>query len=133
MLDEAKLLERITFSPKIFNGKPIVRGRRLAVEHVLGMLAAGDTSDTILAAYPWLEREDIQACLVFARRLAANERIEPLPIEAGACGFSSTPVFPSTQCASFKRLGTTFSGRATGVPIPEMRQSFALRMNNSVC
>ena len=40
-MDEEKLLARITVSPSIFNGKPIVRGRRLAVEHVLGMLAAG--------------------------------------------------------------------------------------------
>jgi uncharacterized protein (DUF433 family) len=43
MTDEAKLLERITVNPKIFSGKPIIRGRRLAAEHVLGMLAAGDT------------------------------------------------------------------------------------------
>jgi uncharacterized protein (DUF433 family) len=77
------LLERIGANPKIFGGKPIIRGRRLAVEHVLGMLAAGDTPDDILQAYPWLEREDIQACLVYARRIAANERIEPLTIEAG--------------------------------------------------
>jgi uncharacterized protein (DUF433 family) len=48
------------------------------------MLAAGDTTDDILQAYPWLEREDIQACLVYARRIAANERIEPLTIEAGS-------------------------------------------------
>jgi uncharacterized protein (DUF433 family) len=80
-MDEAKLLERITVNPKIFGGKPILRGRRLAVEHVLGMLAGGDTPEDILKAYPWLEREDIQACLVFARRLAANERIEPLSLE----------------------------------------------------
>jgi len=82
-MDERRLLERIGANPKIFGGKPIIRGRRLAVEHVLGMLAAGDTPDDILEAYPWLEREDIQACLVYARRIAANERIEPLTIEAG--------------------------------------------------
>jgi uncharacterized protein (DUF433 family) len=70
-------------NPQIFGGKPIIRGRRLAVEHVLGMLAAGDTAEDILRAYPWLEREDIQACLVYARRIAANERIELLSIEAG--------------------------------------------------
>ena len=63
-MDENKLLERITFNPKIFSGKPIIRGRRLAVEHVLGMLAAGDTPETILEGYPWLEREDIKACSV---------------------------------------------------------------------
>ena len=63
-MDAQKLLERITVNPKIFNGKPIVRGRRLAVDHVLGMLAAGDTPETILEGYPWLERADIQACLM---------------------------------------------------------------------
>jgi uncharacterized protein (DUF433 family) len=80
-MDELKLLERITLNPAIFAGKPIIRGRRLAVEHVLGMLAAGDTVEEILANYPWLEREDVQACLIYARRIAANERIEPLSVE----------------------------------------------------
>lgn len=55
----------------------IIRGRRLAVEHVLGMLAAGDDVDTLLAGYPWLEREDVQACLVYAHRLVGHERVEP--------------------------------------------------------
>lgn len=64
IMDAQKLLERITVNPKIFNGKPIIRGRRLAVEHILGMLAAGDTPETILEGYSWLEREDIQACLM---------------------------------------------------------------------
>ncbi|MDE3179774.1 MAG: DUF433 domain-containing protein [Acidobacteriota bacterium] len=81
-MDENRLLERITINPEIFGGKPIIRSRRLAVEHVLGMLAAGDTIDSILEGYPWLEREDVQACLVYARRVMANERIEPLTIEA---------------------------------------------------
>ena len=74
---EEELLRRITVDAKIFGGKPIIRGRRLAVEHVLGMLAAGDSPETILAGYPWLEPEDIQACLVYARRLVGHERIEP--------------------------------------------------------
>jgi len=67
-MSESDLLARITFHPRIFGGKPIIRGRRLAVEHVLGMLAAGDTTETLLAAYPWLEAEDIRACLLYARR-----------------------------------------------------------------
>ena len=75
-MDENKLLERITFDPRILGGKPIIRGRRLAVEHVLGMLAAGDSAETILRGYPWLEPEDLQACLVYARRVVAHERIE---------------------------------------------------------
>jgi uncharacterized protein (DUF433 family) len=70
-MDEQKLLERITANPRIFGGKPIIRGRRLAVEHILGMLAAGDTFETILEGYPWLELEDVRACLVYANTLAS--------------------------------------------------------------
>jgi uncharacterized protein (DUF433 family) len=69
-------------NPNIFGGKPIIRGRRLAVEHILGMLAAGDSPEIILSGYPWLEPEDIKACLVYARRLIGRERIEPLVIES---------------------------------------------------
>jgi uncharacterized protein (DUF433 family) len=78
VMTEADLLARITVNPKIFGGKPIIRGHRLAVEHVLGMLAAGDTPPAILGAYPYLEPEDIQACLVYARRLVGRERVEPV-------------------------------------------------------
>ena len=82
-MDEDRLLERITFNPGIFGGKPIVRGRRLAVEHILGMLAAGDTTETILEGYPWLETEDIQACMAYAHRIVAHERVELLQQETG--------------------------------------------------
>lgn len=75
------LLKRITVNPEIFGGKPIIRGRRLAVEHVLGMLASGDDAETLLEGYPWLEREDILACLAYARRTVAGERIEALRFE----------------------------------------------------
>ena len=76
-MNEIDLLKRIAVNPGIFGGKPIVRGRRLAVEHVLGMLAAGDTVDDLLRAYPWLERDDVLACLAYARRVVGHERIEP--------------------------------------------------------
>jgi uncharacterized protein (DUF433 family) len=79
----AELLERITVNPEIFGGKPIIRGRRLAVEHVLGMLAAGDTTQTILEGYPWLELEDILACLSYAHRLVGHERVELLLVDTG--------------------------------------------------
>ncbi len=82
-MDEEKTLERITVNPKIFGGKPIIRGRRLAVEHILGMLAAGDSPETIVEGYPWLEPEDIRACLLYARRLVGHERVEPLFLETG--------------------------------------------------
>ncbi len=77
-MNENELLTRITVNPEIFGGKPIIRGRRLAVEHVLGMLAAGDSVETILEGYPWLEREDVLACLAYAHRLVGHERVEPL-------------------------------------------------------
>jgi uncharacterized protein (DUF433 family) len=80
-MDEQALLQRITVNPKIFGGKPIIQGRRLAVEHVLGMLAAGDTVEIILTGYPWLEPDDIRACLAYAHRLVGHERIEPLLTE----------------------------------------------------
>ena len=83
-MDERKLLERITVNPKIFGGKPIIRGRRIAVEHILGMLAAGNAPETILKGYTWLEMEDIQARLVYARRMVSHERVEPLLVGTGA-------------------------------------------------
>ncbi|CAB1072378.1 FIG00874657: hypothetical protein [Olavius algarvensis Delta 1 endosymbiont] len=79
-MNEKNLLERITINPKIFGGKPIIRGRRLAVEHILGMLAAGDTPEIILEGYPWLEAKDIQACLLYARRIVGHERVELLDL-----------------------------------------------------
>lgn len=80
-MNEKDLLKRITVNPEIFAGKPIVRGHRLAVEHVLDMLAAGDTPEIILQGYDWLEPEDIQACIIYARKLVAHERIDrPVPV-----------------------------------------------------
>ena len=81
---EEELLDRITVNPAVFGGKPIIRNRRLAVEHVLGMLAAGDTPETILAGYHWLEADDMQACLVYARRLVAHDRVEPRMVDPSA-------------------------------------------------
>ena len=75
MSGEAELLDRITVRADVFGGKPIIRDMRIAVEHVLGMLAAGDTAETILREYPELEPEDIRACLRFAHRSVAGEHV----------------------------------------------------------
>ncbi len=75
MTNERELLNRITVRPEVFGGKPIIRGMRVAVEHVLAMLAAGETTATILQEYTFLEAEDIQACLVFAHRSLAGEQV----------------------------------------------------------
>ena len=83
-MSEDNLSNRITVDPKIFGGKPIIRGRRLAVEHVLAMLAAGDSPEILLQGYPWLEMDDLRACWAYARRLVGHERVEPLLLETSA-------------------------------------------------
>lgn len=67
-MKEEEILKRITFNPGIFGGKPIIRGMRIAVEHIIGMLAAGSTVEELLEGYPFLEKEDIQACLLLRGR-----------------------------------------------------------------
>jgi uncharacterized protein (DUF433 family) len=74
-MTEDELLARIEVNPAIFGGKPIIRGMRIAVEHVLGMLAAGDTPDKVLHEYPFLEAPDIQACLAYAHRSMKGEQV----------------------------------------------------------
>ena len=75
MTGEAELLDRITVRADVFGGKPIIRDMRIAVEHVHGMLAAGDTAETILREHPYLDSEDIRACLLFAHRSMAGEHV----------------------------------------------------------
>ncbi len=77
-MSERELLERITYNPKIFGGRAIIRGHRLAVSHVLGMLADGATSDEIVSAYDWLEPDDVKACLLYASHVVDSDRIEPV-------------------------------------------------------
>jgi len=69
----------------VFGGKPIIRDMRIAVEHVLGMLAAGETAESILREYPALEPEDVQACLQFAYRSMAGEHVyDRLPVRGAS-------------------------------------------------
>lgn len=81
---EDDLLARITVDPAIFGGKPTIRGMRMAVEHVLGMLAAGDTPEKLLAEYPFLEAADIQACIAYAHRSVAGEQVHERIVAARA-------------------------------------------------
>ena len=66
--DQAALASRITIDPTICHGKPVVRGLRYPVEAILEYLAGGDSFDDVLAEFPDLEREDLQACIQFAAR-----------------------------------------------------------------
>ena len=66
---EATLLQRITLNPDVCFGKPTIRNMRYPVEMVLDLLGADMSFEDILADYPDLEKEDLQACLLFAGKL----------------------------------------------------------------
>jgi uncharacterized protein (DUF433 family) len=61
-------------NPDICNGKPVVRGMRITVKTILDFLAGGETFDQLLQSYPYLEREDIYACLRFASLLVDKDK-----------------------------------------------------------
>ena len=68
--------ERITVDPEICGGKPCIRGTRFPVSRLLGLLASGETAESILQSYPYLELEDIQEALSCAAFLADEQVIE---------------------------------------------------------
>ncbi len=78
---ERDLLERITVDPKVMVGKPVIRGTRLTVEHILNLLAHGATADEILQEYEGLTLADIHACLLFAAKSLQSISFLPLPQE----------------------------------------------------
>ncbi len=68
--------ERITVDPNVCTGKPCIRGLRFPVSRLLGLLASGETKETILKSYPYLEAEDIDEALEYAACLAEEETVE---------------------------------------------------------
>lgn len=76
-----KNLERITLDPNVMGGKPCIRGLRVTVGTILGLLAAGHTEERILQAYPYLESEDIRQALAYATWRV--EEVE-VPLSLGA-------------------------------------------------
>jgi uncharacterized protein (DUF433 family) len=80
-MEKTKLLERIVINPKVMVGKPVIRGTRLTVQYILGLLAHGATVDEILQEYEGLTREDILACLLFATEALENTTFVPLNVE----------------------------------------------------
>ncbi len=69
-------MQRITTNPDVCGGKPCIRGLRFPVSRLLGLLAAGETQDAILNAYPYLEQEDFAEALAYAALLADEQIIE---------------------------------------------------------
>jgi uncharacterized protein (DUF433 family) len=72
-------MDRIVVDPSVLCGKPVVRGTRLAVEFIVGLLAQGWSVEQVLDNYPGLTREDVQACLEYAHELLQSERVFPVP------------------------------------------------------
>lgn len=70
--------DHIIVDPKILTGKPGVRGTRLSVELVIDLLANGWSQEQILSSYPNLTRQDIQACLSYAKEVLQAEKVYPL-------------------------------------------------------
>jgi uncharacterized protein (DUF433 family) len=62
----------ISISPDICNGRPVIKGTRIAVQTILEFLGAGDSIDEVLKEYPSLEKEDVYACIKYASKLMAN-------------------------------------------------------------
>jgi uncharacterized protein (DUF433 family) len=81
-MKSAALLTRIAAEPGKMGGKPVIRGRRVTPSMVLNMLANGATRDDVLKAYPVLEPEDIDACLLYAARLSELAAAEGLTVAA---------------------------------------------------
>ena len=79
---ELQLLARIVTEPGKMGGKPIIRGRRITPTMVLNLLANGSTREDVLAAYPALESEDIDACLLYAARLAEKSQADGQSVAA---------------------------------------------------
>lgn len=69
--------ERITADPDVLTGKPVVKGTRLAVEFIVGLMAQGWSEDDLQRNYPGLTEEDIRACLAYASETLEAERVYP--------------------------------------------------------
>ena len=67
--------ERIVTDPAVCSGQPVIRGTRIMVKNVLGMIAGGYTRERVLAAYPELAAEDVSAALEYAARAVAEEQV----------------------------------------------------------
>lgn len=67
--------DRIVTDPQICSGKPVIRGTRIMVKNILGMVAGGYTAERIVQAYPELAKEDVSAALEYAAEIVAEEQI----------------------------------------------------------
>ena len=78
-----KLLSHVVVNPKVMESKPVIKGTRLTVEYILGLLAHGTSIEDIRKEYGGLTKEDIQACLLYASKSLDTTTIMPLNVEIG--------------------------------------------------
>ena len=80
-MDRNKLLNRIVINPNVMVGKPVIRGTRLTVQHILNLLAHGETAEEVLQEYEGLTHDDILACIMFAAEIMEDTSFVPLMAE----------------------------------------------------
>jgi uncharacterized protein (DUF433 family) len=81
-MTDQELLKRIVMNPKVMVGKPVIRGTRLTVEHVLNLLAHSADMEDVTREYEGLTTDDIRACILFAAKALENTAFMPLPEDA---------------------------------------------------
>lgn len=79
-MEEQNILNRITINPGVCNGRPSIRNMRFTVAQMLELLAAGMSPQDILEDYPYIEKEDIDACLLYAALIANPQSVQPLAL-----------------------------------------------------
>jgi len=79
-MEEQNILNRITINPGVCNGRPSIRNMRFTVAQLLELLAAGMSTQDILEDYPYIEKEDIDACLLYAALIANPQSVQPLAL-----------------------------------------------------
>jgi uncharacterized protein (DUF433 family) len=81
MKNKQKLLKRITINQAVMNGKPTISGTNLTVQHIIGLLAQGMTTQEILHQHCQLKHEDVSACLLFVQEALDTIVFAPIPSE----------------------------------------------------
>ena len=80
-MEDREMLKRIERHPRVMAGKAVIRGTRLTVEHILNLLAHGETVERITAEYGGIAREDVLACVLFAAKTLSDTTFAPLAAE----------------------------------------------------
>ncbi len=81
-MNQTALVDRIVVDPKVMAGKPVIRGTRLTVQYIVGLLASGASVEEVLGEYEGLVRDDILACLRYAADMLDNTEVLPLAFDS---------------------------------------------------